>query len=652
MYDSLKETKKATLIIVFNDEEIKQSPKSFTILNNTIQITKDISEYKILLEDKSMNENKIYECFLQYESERIAYYIKVNYGQVNHYVFGREKNNKSFEFIFADFASQKINNNRCYIKYNGKKIFANDDNNFSRLRYLNLINIDLELLELPLSYENKVIPRTIFNDTSFLIFISVAEEKPKIFGIYQNKPFIENELKMTGKQITEKLKLSIDNVKSVLNYNENKTFNKYFKEIIFEKMPTIYAEIRKTIKLEEEIIQFFNFYRPNPTEEELLAFDTYSEFMVTFPIFDTLQDSNQKIEAHKFIKQYYYSHKIIENFEKTIPSTVSNKERVFLKYSACRCLRTLLKKGKLISQENIFYFCDLNESNTIYNEAKKFNETFIDNLTEDSEMFLFLLQINSGSSINKLTNDLTARISMLKLEQIKEHLRNSIPNYVIRINYLCGFKGLTFNETKCTLISELNLFNNFLDDIELKGGITDEKYNKRLILSNLLQHERFGHIKFSLNFYSFKQDKGKNLFNTIYEDDEPLSPRQFYKIKNEENKSEEKLIEIIQILKIESGEEVKMGESGIAFNVFLTRGNEENMNILRFTNADFTKIFKQPELFAANDLTSLNKLIKESAFNCNLNNYQFKKISDGKYELNLEESFYLDRIPTTAKYYH
>ena len=52
------------------------------------------------------------------------------------------------------------------------------------------------------------------------------------------------------------------------------------------------------------------------------------------------------------------------------------------------------------------------------------------------------------TELNKLTNELTARLSMLKFDEIKEHLKNSIPDYIIRINYPCGFKGLTFNETK------------------------------------------------------------------------------------------------------------------------------------------------------------------------------------------------------------
>ena len=40
MYGSIKEEKEATLIIIFNDEEVEKSPKSFTILNQTITIKK------------------------------------------------------------------------------------------------------------------------------------------------------------------------------------------------------------------------------------------------------------------------------------------------------------------------------------------------------------------------------------------------------------------------------------------------------------------------------------------------------------------------------------------------------------------------------------------------------------------------------------
>lgn len=145
--------------------------------------------------------------------------------------------------------------------------------------------------------------------------------------------------------------------------------------------------------------------------------------------------------------------------------------------------------------ENLFYFCDLNKEGTIYNETKKFNETFINELTENSEMFLLFIQIYSGSSINILNNILTAKFSMLTIAQIKQYLKNSLPNYIIRVNCYSEFEGLTINEAKCTIINEIDLFGYFLgNSIFLNDDLNDldDNCNKRLILSNVLQHKDLG----------------------------------------------------------------------------------------------------------------------------------------------------------------
>ena len=366
MYDSIKTTKKAKLIIYFMDENIEKGPQSLTILEQTKSITNGQSRFEIDLEDKSINDNKMYECFLQYESEKISYCIKVNYGQDNYYFFGRNKNNRCLEFIFANFVNKNIDNNRCFIKYNGKKYFAFDDKNFLCLRCLNLINIDLNLLELPVSYENKIIPKSIFDNSSFFIFISVAEEVQKIFGISLNMPFLEKEQKLTVKLIQSKLQIAINNVESVLNYDKNKTYDKYFEGVDIKNVPTIYTkEIRNSVKLEEEILPFFSFYRPNITDEEILAFETYSNFMITFPSFKRMKRQNPKLNTYPFIKQHFYSHKVIENFIETLPSTLSKTERTLLIYSACRCLRNLLNTGVATYEKELFYFCDLNKPDTL-----------------------------------------------------------------------------------------------------------------------------------------------------------------------------------------------------------------------------------------------------------------------------------------------
>ncbi len=643
--DSVKTSKTADLIITFMDEKSEISPKSFIILDQVISITEK-SKYNLTLKDNSLYENKVYECFLDYGTEKVPYYIKINYGQENHYFFGRKKNSMSFEFIFGDFVNDKIDNNRCYIEYNGIKYYSYDDKNFLKLRCLNLVNVGLNLVKLPLSYKKEVIPLEYFDDKSFFIFISVAEKNQKIFGLFRNKPFEEKQKLLDANDVITLLEESLDKVRGILNYNKDKNFHEYKNGINMEELPTTYIkEIRGSVNLEQNIMPFFNFSRPNLTEEELIAFDIYSEFMIAFPNFLNMKRISNNLTPYKFYKQYYYSKKAIENFMKTIPSYVDQVQRTLLKYSACRCLRSILSHGFGNGIEDLFYFYDINKPDTIYNDAKKFNEAFIEELNENSEMFLFLLQIISGSSNNKLTQNLTTRISMLTLDQIKSHLKDSLPNYIIRLKLKVDFTGLTFNEVRHTIINEMNLFESFLSEEEL-NGYDDDINSRRLILANFLEQERFVHLNNWMNFFSSRPDIEEILIDSYDLEDEPLNPRQYYQIENEKK---EKLIEIVQTSNY-LGKEVKKGESGLAFNFFLTRGDEINFNILRNDTADFSKIFIDPKLFAAKDLTALNKLLRESISNYEFQEFILKKVSE-KYEIIKQRYFKPDNRPTIAKYY-
>ena len=55
MYNPKKNIKKAEMIIIFLEEKTEINPQSFTILNQTITITKDISKYQIHLKDFIIN---------------------------------------------------------------------------------------------------------------------------------------------------------------------------------------------------------------------------------------------------------------------------------------------------------------------------------------------------------------------------------------------------------------------------------------------------------------------------------------------------------------------------------------------------------------------------------------------------------------------
>lgn len=166
----------------------------------------------------------------------------------------------------------------------------------------------------------------------------------------------------------------------------------------------------------------------------------------------------------------------------------------------------------------------------------------------------------------------------------------------------------------------------------------------------------FGHVKFSMNFFSFKQDNSledNTSINDTYE--EPLSPKEYYNInidteKNDnKNGNTENLIEISEIF-IENGKQIEKGESGTAFNVFLTRGNIEYMNLLKNRKVDFTNIFNNPQLLAEDDLTNYLKALKE----CSKDMDSFKDdnvhVSNGKYQIMHRNKLIISKDPTIAKF--
>ena len=162
-------------------------------------------------------------------------------------------------------------------------------------------------------------------------------------------------------------------------------------------------------------------------------------------------------------------------------------------------------------------------------------------------------------------------MAILSLEQIKNHLYLSIPNYIIRINCSTNFNAITFNETRISCINEINILGKFQNDEELMND-EDFLFNKRYILSNLMEHEDFVYLNTSMNFYSFKRDnyfRKKNInYNDIY--DEPLTPKEYYNIMidPEENNKKKKNIENLFVIFIENGKRIEKGDSGTAFNVF------------------------------------------------------------------------------------
>ena len=323
---------------------------------------------------------------------------------------------------------------------------------------------------------------------------------------------------------------------------------------------------------------------------------------------------------------------------KTIPSYVSPKDVIYLKYSACCCLRILLFNGYAEMNSDLFFFLDFNKEGTIYNDALNHNKKFINNIQEYSEMFLYLLQLNSGSAINLLSSKLSARISMLNSSQVKSHLLSSISQYGIRINSNSHFNAVNTIETRITSISEIKLFSGFLSDISTKD---DFLYIRRFKLANLFKHEQFGHIKFALNFLLYNIYENKSIKIKIFE---PLSPIRYYKIYEEEG-----FVEITTLTQKDNGEEEIMGESGLSIEFFLTRGNIKLLNVLRLTKIHAKQLFEHPELMANRSLNQFINILKKEEKEIHSKEI-FKTIKSGKFCLLAECEGKYFGFPRREKY--
>ena len=80
---------------------------------------------------------------------------------------------------------------------------------------------------------------------------------------------------------------------------------------------------------------------------------------------------------------------------------------------------------------------NLNDDNP-FKKGFNFYKSIIEDLSEESELMLIFLQLNSGSGKELINNKNCYKISMIPISEIKEHLINNIPKYFFYYNHKGG----------------------------------------------------------------------------------------------------------------------------------------------------------------------------------------------------------------------
>ena len=653
MYDCLKKEMKSKLVFQF----IKniQRPQYIEILKFKKEISSNADEIEIDFVDSSINDYKVYDCNTKFTDKEENNSISVYYNQKNYFNCGDGKH--SVEIIFSDFMNKSIKSKDCVIEYDGIEYTPIEDFGLATRKRINFINVDFHKFKFPKDINGKEVKINTLDNKNFLVFISLVE-KPKIISVYLNNPFNESKLKHPEKEILNILDSSLQYVKKNIYVKKGEMYDSYYKrgqeneKYIIKKYVN---EIEDSYEIEKKFIEYFLIPREELNKEQIELYEKYSEFMAYFPDIGSNSRETKNIEGNRYYHQFYYTQLALNHFFETIPRIISDSDRAKLKYSASKCLRTLLLSGHGENFEFLFEFINFDEENTIYYEAKLYKQKFIDLLNEKSEIFLFFLQVNSGMTINLITNELMSRISMLDEKSIKNNLISTLPKYGIKILANSPFSACTYNEVKITCINEFAVLGGILHNSGLSPQ-HDPSYNRRYILANLLQDEYFGHINSSLNFDSFYDKYIQMPQNSHYS--ENLIPLKYYMIKEKKEEMQEMVKETgIKPKKNEENKRIEaIIEDELGFNLtfFLTRGDYKLMKVLRKKAINFSELFNNPQYQAAEDLSDyINKLEEIYCSNHSL----FMNDSDDKVEYKNRFEFYQESnpipygIPTIEKFF-
>lgn len=643
MYDCLKKEVKSKLVFQFI-KNIKR-PQYIEILKFKKEISPNADEIEVDFFDSSINDYKIYDCNTKFTEKEETNSISVYYNQKNYFNCGDGKH--SVEIIFSDFMNKSLKSKDCVIEYDGVEYTPIEDFGLATRKRINFINVDFHKFKFPKDINGKEVKINTLDNKNFLVFISLVE-KPKIIAIYLNNPFNESKLNYTEKEILNTLDLSLQYVKKNIYVKKGELYDSYYKRGQENEKCIIkryVKEIEASYEIEKKLTEYFLIPREELNKEQIEIYEKYSEFMAYFPDIGSDSRETKKIEGFRYYHQFYYTQLALNHFFETIPKNIKDSDRAKLKYSASRCLRTLLLSGDGENFESLFELINFDEDKTIYKEAKLYNQKFINLLTEKSEIFLFFLQINSGSSINLITNELMSRISMLDEKIIKNNLISTLPTYAIKLLVDSSFRACTYNEVKITCINEYDVLGGILHKSELSPQ-NDLLCNRRYILANLMQHEDFGHINFSINFYSFYDKYIQRPQTSHYS--ENLSPFKYYMIKEKKEEIQEIVKETkIKVKKNEentNNEFIIKGESGIALTFFLTRGKYKLMKVLRKRALNFSELFDNPQYQTAEDLTDyVNKL--KDIYNSNRSLFTNDGDDNIEYKTRFEESHDSNPIP-------
>ena len=109
-------------------------------------------------------------------------------------------------------------------------------------------------------------------------------------------------------------------------------------------------------------MDYFFIPREELNEEQIILYNTYSEFMIYFPDIGNNSREGGKIEGLRYYQQFFFSQLAINHFIDTIPNNINGSDRTKMKYCSSKCLRGLLSSGIGENFVKLFEFIDFTKT--------------------------------------------------------------------------------------------------------------------------------------------------------------------------------------------------------------------------------------------------------------------------------------------------
>jgi len=461
------------------------------------------------------------------------------------------KSRKRFVILnYSGIQNMEIYNNK--IKLKNEKEEKNEENRDNRNEIINTNNI-YNLNDI--LNDKGGIPE-ISTKTSFLFIFFHEKGNNNLLGVYDiNEINNYNDLEKTIYKQNDEYKIFFNFFKIMNNKNINmEEKNNYLKSL--EK------------------------YKNNNKIEQLVKSDNYDFSYINYENFITYINICLFYYYNKTSKKEGLIREFGKKFHLLIDRNLSYFDKIRIMRFTCK---EYLKFSDEYKVTHLILLDDLLEDNS-YKIAINFNKKMVNELEENSQLFIPFIQLDSYILYNYKKDSYSFTFSLEPLIITKKHLLSSYDNFIFTYKEKSKNNQLTLaiqcTNNDVTAINEYSLFpsNDDCDSEELCGN------DRAVPISVNLLQERNGHSK---------KDK-KNKRNPT-----PL----FYYKENEIaeiNKNYQKVDKLSGIIK---------GEGGHLVDSFI-RYQTKNLNLELIKNHTFGNIIKNVKLFTSKNFEGLAKEIK------------------------------------------